>query len=282
VASHPGAKGVWTDARHVEFRLRSGGAFFFGQQMHADLERLIALQRLDSAADAARRKLADEPEHEKALAVRLEATKERLATAKERLAENQNARRAIEKDVAVHQTRLSKFRETAMAVKTNQEFAAVQKEIGFAQGAIKTLEDQVLERMLEADELAAALKKAETDLAGEQKAIDADRRAMTAEHGVLQTSLDRISGERAELVAALDKQVLLTFEQVSRKRNGVAVAEARDGVCTICHVRLRPQVFNTVRRNESIVQCDHCNRILFFVPAPATAATPDGVGQPAS
>jgi predicted nucleic acid-binding Zn-ribbon protein len=250
--------------------------------MHADLERLIALQRLDSAADAARRKLADEPEHEKALAARLEATKARLATAKERLAENQSARRAIEKDVAVHQGRLSKFRETAMAVKTNQEFAAVQKEIGFAQGAIKTLEDQVLERMLEADELAAALKKAETDLAGEQKAIDADRRAMTAEHGVLQTSLDRISGERAELVAALDKQVLLTFEQVSRKRNGVAVAEARDGVCTICHVRLRPQVFNTVRRNESIVQCDHCNRILFFVPAPATAATPDGVGQPAS
>ena len=250
--------------------------------MHADLERLIALQRLDSAADSARRKLADEPEHEKMLATRLETAKERLAAAKERLAGSQNARRAIEKDVAVHQGRLSKFRETAMAVKTNQEYHAVQKEIGFAQDAIKALEDQVLERMLEADELSAALKKAETDLSSEQKAIDADRRAMTAEHGELQSSLERITSERAELVAALDKQVLLTFEQVSRKRNGIAVAEARDGVCTICHVRLRPQVFNTVRRNESIVQCDHCNRILFFAPAPATAATPDGVTQPAS
>ena len=40
--------------------------------MHADLERLIALQRLDTTADAARRKLADEPEHEKLLATRLE------------------------------------------------------------------------------------------------------------------------------------------------------------------------------------------------------------------
>src|SRR2546430_11746738 len=252
--------------------------------MHADLERLIALQRLDSAADSARRKLADEPEHEKMLAARLDTAKERLAAAKERLAGSQNARRAIEKDVAVHQGRLSKFRETAMAVKTNQEYHAVQKEIGFAQDAIKALEDQLLERMLEADELSAALKKAETDLSSEQKAIDADRRAMTAEHGELQSSLERITSERAELVAALDKQVLLTFEQVSRKRNGIAVAEARDGVCTICHVRLRPQVFNTVRRNESIVQCDHCDRILFFAPAPApaTAATPDGVTQPAS
>ena len=60
---------------------------------------------------------------------------------------------------------------------------------------------------------------------------------------------------------------------VSRRRNGVAVAEARDGICTICHVRLRPQVFNTVRRNLEIIQCDSCNRILFFVPVPAPAGT---------
>src|SRR2546423_2671159 len=250
--------------------------------MNADLERLIALQRLDSAAHDAERRLAEEPERQRAFEGRLETARQHVAAAKERLAGSQNARRAIEKDVAVHQGRLSKFRETAMAVKTNQEYHAVQKEIGFAQDAIKALEDQVLERMLEADELSAALKKAETDLSSEQKAIDADRRAMTAEHGELQSSLERITSERAELVAALDKQVLLTFEQVSRKRNGIAVAEARDGVCTICHVRLRPQVFNTVRRNESIVQCDSCNRILFFVPVPATAAAPDDVSQPAS
>ncbi len=52
----------------------------------------------------------------------------------------------------------------------------------------------------------------------------------------------------------------------------MAVAEARDGICTICHVRLRPQVFNPVRRNDEILQCDNCNRILYFVPVPAAAA----------
>ena len=249
--------------------------------MHADLERLIALQRLDTTADAARRKLADEPEHEKTLAMRLEAAQERVATAKERLAENQTARRAVEKDVAMHQGRLSKFRDTAMAVKTNVEFAAVQKEIAYAQGEIKSLEDGVLERMLEADELTAALKKAEADLAAEQKAADSGRRAMTAEHVELQASVDRIAVERAALVGALDKSVLSLFEQIARKRNGIAVAEARQGVCTICHVRLRPQVFNNIRRNDSILQCDHCNRIMFFVNAPA-AATPDASPQSAS
>jgi len=156
----------------------------------------------------------------------------------------------------------------------------VQKEIGYAQGEIKTLEDKVLERMLEADELNAALKKAESDLAAEQKAADADRKAMTAEHGELQASVERIAGERAQLVAALDKSVFAIFEQVAKKRHGVAVAEARDGICTICHVRLRPQVFNTVRRNDAITQCDSCNRVLYFAAAPSSAAASDASPQP--
>jgi predicted nucleic acid-binding Zn-ribbon protein len=242
--------------------------------MNADLERVIALQRLDTAADAARKKLADEPDREKALDARLDAARQHVAAAKDHLVQNQAARREIEKELALHQGRLSKFREQAMAVKTNQEYHAIQHEIAHAQTAIKGHEDKMLERMLEADELTAAVKKAEADLAAEQKAIDADRKSMKAEHGDLQAQLERIASERAAIVAALDKHVLATFELVSRKRNGVAVAEAKDGICTICHVRLRPQVFNTVRRNEQIVQCDSCQRILFFVPAPAvTQAT---------
>jgi len=243
-----------------------------GAPVHADLERLIALQRLDTAAEAARKKLADEPERDKAFDARLDAARQRVATAKDRLTDNQNARRAIEKEVAVHQGRLSKFREQAMAVKTNQEYHAIQHEIAHAQAEIKKHEDAMLERMLEADDLTAAVKKAEAELAAEQKAIDADRKVMNTEHGELQQALETMGRERTAIVGALDKQVLLIFEQVAKKRHGVAVAEAKDGICTICHVRLRPQVFNTVRRNESIIQCDSCNRILYFVPAPAAAA----------
>jgi hypothetical protein len=244
--------------------------------MNADLERLIALQALDSTADAARKKLAAEPEHDKALEALLEAARQRLAAAKEQAATNTAARRAIEKDVAVQQGRLSKYRETAMAVKTNVEYHAVQKEIAFAQTEIKALEDKELELMVAADELTAAVKKAEADLASQQKITEADRKATTAQHGELQTALEKMATERARLVEGIDKAALLIFEQVSRKRNGVAVAEARDGICTICHVRLRPQVFNTVLRNDSIIQCDSCNRILFFTPAPPAAATPGG------
>src|SRR5919201_314904 len=120
--------------------------------MKADLERVIALQQLDTRTDAVRKRLADEPEREKMLDARLDAAKRRVAAAKEQLARNQAARRDIDKELALHQGRLSKFREQAMAVKTNQEYHAIQHEIAFAQNEIKGLEDKILERMLEADD----------------------------------------------------------------------------------------------------------------------------------
>jgi predicted nucleic acid-binding Zn-ribbon protein len=74
--------------------------------------------------------------------------------------------------------------------------------------------------------------------------------------------------------------VLSTFEIVARRRNGIAVTEARDGICTTCHVRLRPQVFNTVRRNEAILQCDSCQRILYFAPKVVADASDSLTQQP--
>jgi predicted nucleic acid-binding Zn-ribbon protein len=103
---------------------------------------------------------------------------------------------------------------------------------------------------------------------------------MLAENRELKAAAERMAAERATLVAAIDKHLLAVYDGVAKKRNGIAVAEARDGVCGICHVRLRPQVFNTVLKNEQILQCDYCNRILYHTPK-AAAAAPDTLPQPA-
>jgi uncharacterized protein len=247
--------------------------------VNKDLEGLIALQRLDTEADDANRKLADEPKRLQAFEARLETARGHVNDAKARLTDSQNARRTIEKEVAVHQGRLSKFRDQLMAVKTNVEYQAMQKEIEFAQKEIKGLEDGILERMLEGDDLTAGLKKAEAELAAEQKAVDGEKRTLTAELDKLRTNLERLTAERKTLVSSLDPKVFAIFESVSRRRNGVAMAQARDGICTICHVRMRPQVFNTVLRNEEILQCDHCNRIFYYVPGPpaSTGASPSAL-----
>jgi predicted nucleic acid-binding Zn-ribbon protein len=244
--------------------------------MHADLERLITLQRIDSSIHGSEHRLADEPARIKALDARLDEARQQVSGARERIAQNTAARRDIEKDVVLHQGRLSKFRDQAMNVKTNQEYHAIQHEIAFAQNEIKTHEDRMLERMVEADELTAALKLAESGLKTAEKEVEAEKRAIAIEHDELRASVDALKRERTGVIGSLAPDALNVFELVSKRRNGVAMAEAKDGICTICHVRLRPQVFNTVLKNEAVIQCDHCQRILYFVPsAPATgAATP--------
>ena len=75
--------------------------------------------------------------------------------------------------------------------------------------------------------------------------------------------------------------MLSQFELISNRRNGIAIAEARDGICVVCHVRLRPQVFNNILKNDQIIQCDSCNRIMYHVPKTVAAAAPDAAAQPA-
>ena len=93
------------------------------------------------------------------------------------------------------------------------------------------------------------------------------------EGGTVADDLKRLSEERAMTAALVSAEALALFERLAHNRRGLAMAEARDGLCTVCHVRLRPQVFNQARRNAGIVQCDSCTRILYFVPV-APAASP--------
>jgi predicted nucleic acid-binding Zn-ribbon protein len=232
--------------------------------MNPDLNRLIRLQHLETAADEARRKIAEHPARIQALDARLQGARDVVAGTKAKLTAAAEKRRAEEKDVAGVQTRLAKYKDQLLEVKTNREYTAMLHEIETAQNDIRTREDRILEVMMETDELNAALKKAETDLKAAEKEIAAERSVLDAEMAALQAEVDRTTAEREKVVAGLDRRVLQIFETTAKGRKGVAVAEAKDGLCTICHVRLRPQVFLEVRKNESIIHCDSCRRILYF------------------
>jgi predicted nucleic acid-binding Zn-ribbon protein len=74
-----------------------------------------------------------------------------------------------------------------------------------------------------------------------------------------------LQAQRQQDETTLAPEILELYERVRKARRGVALAEARDGACTACNVLLRPQVYNEVRTNESIVTCETCSRILYYV-----------------
>ena len=240
--------------------------------MSPDLDRLIKLQQLDSTIEDARRRIAVHPDRLADADARLNDAKQRVDTAKGRLKENQEARRALEKDVALYQGRISKFKDQQAAVKTNKEYQALGHEMETASHDLAAVEEKVLERMMEADEISAAIKQAEAGLATQQKEINAEKAALEKERATVEAALAEASKGREALLADTEPRLIALFAQVAQKRKGVAICSAtRDGLCSVCHVRLRPQVFQQVRANDSIIQCDSCQRILYYVPPPAQA-----------
>jgi uncharacterized protein len=242
--------------------------------LNPDLQHLIHLQELDLAAERSRRRMTDIPALQRSLDARLAERTAAVDSVKARIAACQAARRDVEKDLAAVQTRLSKFKNQLMEVKTNKEYQAMQKEMSVAEQEISDQETRMLERMEEADALAIELKTAETALKTEQAAIARDRQALDAERAQIEQELQRTSDERTSTAALVSKEALAVFERIAQSRKGLAMAEARDGLCTVCHVRLRPQVFNEARRNASLIHCDSCTRLLYFVPAPSPAVQP--------
>lgn len=248
--------------------------------MSPELERLIQLQHLESAIAEARAHIAAHPQRVAEADARLAEADRVVQEATQRLKDAQKARGDSEKDAAVYQARLTKFKDQLSAVKTNREYTAMQHEIETAQKELGGAEEKVLERMMEIDRLTADVKQAETARAAQKKAVDADKAVLATELAADEKRLAEKTAERGALVASLEPRLMSLFEQVAKVRKGVALSMAtRDGLCSICHVRMRPQVFQQVRQNDAVIQCDSCQRILYWVPPPAPTPPPVTIGS---
>jgi len=232
--------------------------------MNPDLERLIRLQAIETQTFHARKRIADAPAEIAALDAKLTAARDAVAKAKQAGTDNQSSRRSIEKDLAAVQQRLSKYKEQLMEVKTNAEYHAMQHQISAANDEVAKYEERILVNMIEADEIGASLKSAEAKLKADEGTVVKERAAIQSDVTASQQVLDESAKARDALVHTISRPHLELFERVFKARQGIAVATAVDGHCSVCHVRLRPQVYNTILRNDEIVQCDHCQRVLYF------------------
>ena len=196
------------------------------------------------------------------------------------VAENQASRRTADRELGVQQSRLTKFKDQLMEVKTNKEYTAMQHEIATAEEGVRTFEDQILTLMMQADELTAGVKAADAALAAEERSGTQVRADADAERARLERELTAIAGVRTEVEGKLPAELLRIFVDTATKRRGIAVSGIKDGHCEACQVRLRPQLMMDIRKGDRLFQCESCSRILFMPPpapaAPVVAAAAEG------
>jgi len=242
--------------------------------MNPDLEGLIRLQRAETELRRVESALADVPTRRAELDAGVASEKGRLDAAREAAAHSLKARRQLESDLQDLETKRSKYKGQLMEVKTNKEYTAMLHEIEAVEREVRSREDQILAEMERAETLAADVKREEAEFKNVEARHRDETRLLDARAEGLGKEAARLTAERDAIAATIGADARELFLRVARLR-GTAVAEARDGMCQLCHVKLRPQMFMDLKRNDEVVQCPSCSRILFFEPpVPVEAPQP--------
>jgi predicted nucleic acid-binding Zn-ribbon protein len=231
--------------------------------MNQDLKQLIRLQSIDLAIQELRTRIDRFPGISKALDEQLRSAQAGLVNAKEKAKNDHAQRKKLESEISTIESKISKYRDQMMAVKTNEEYRALQHEIEHAQTAIRKIEDDILNLMVEAESSQTEIKAAEARLKEDQQKVDHERKRLNEVNQQDLGALESYLKDRKEIESTISADLVPRYERVRKHRGGIAVGPARNEVCEICQVRIRPQVFQDIRRNDQIIACDACQRILY-------------------
>jgi uncharacterized protein len=237
--------------------------------VNPSIRNLIALQDFELKITSLKKQISDNPG--KILAVRNELDR-LLKDHQDRaqlVQELGKTRRAKEGEVDLMRSKLSRLRDQLMAVKTNKEYTAMLHEIQMAEDQIRGGEDKILEIMERVEQEESQLKTAEKDFQAKTVELGSSIRQLESAVPAMEAEVTALSEMKKEAEAAVDPELLGRYRRIAEARKGIGLAEAKGELCSVCHVRIRPQVYADLLQTENMHTCDSCSRILFMREAPA-------------
>jgi len=231
------------------------------QQQLLDLGRL---QEVDLEIDHLVEEEASIPPLIKRTKAKIKAAEEALEDRKARLKDLQSERRQKEREMEMYDERVRVDNGKLMDVKTNQEYHAIQKEIEFNRNESDVRAEDILL-------LFEKIEAAEMEMKKEQAQFEESKMRIEKETVVHRERLGQIPGEIAELTGRkndLEKEIdtvfLRRYEGLRKRKAGIAIVKADGGVCQGCNMSVAPQTVNKLQRNEELIFCSNCQRILYW------------------
>ena len=231
--------------------------------MNPDLRNLIALQDIELKIAGLQKEASDVPNKIQNLNNELQRVKTEHDARVAHMKEMAARRRSLEGEVDVLRSKLSRLKDQLMAVKTNKEYTAMLHEIQLAEAQIRGEEDRILELMEETEGKEKNLKGEEQGMLKKSAELQEAIRQTNQSVPLLEAELARLREQRALMESQIGAELIARYRRIAEARKGVALAEAKDELCTACHVRIRPQMYAELMRTDNIHVCDSCSRILF-------------------
>jgi predicted nucleic acid-binding Zn-ribbon protein len=234
-----------------------------GKQVNPELRNLIALQDLELKIVDFQKQAAEIPNKIQSFDSELRRIESVYKERVNHLQELAKKRRTLESEVDISWDKLSRLKDQLMAVKTNKEYTAMLHEIQMAEDHIRAEEDRILEVMEEMESMEKDLNGAEQEMKERSAELKESIKQTHDSAPQLESALEKLFEEKALMESHIGVELLARYHKIANARKGIALAEAKDELCTACHVRIRPQVYAEVLRTENIHVCDSCSRILF-------------------
>ena len=234
--------------------------------MKAELEKLIALQNLDTSIRKLEKDLEAIPQRRADIEGEFDRRAFEIRALESRRDDAKHARARLENEATEQKGRAERAERNLMSSKKQDEYTAAIREADAARKQISALETQILEQMEVLEQAEAALKERADEIATLNSDREARLKAFDEETRAQSELLAKQRVEREQVFANLPVSMSGMYARIrARIRDGVAVAEARNRSCTACFMSLRPQVMAEIRRGEEVITCDNCGRILYFV-----------------
>jgi predicted nucleic acid-binding Zn-ribbon protein len=234
--------------------------------MLPDLKLAIRLQDIDNRLAELSREIASLPVHIAEIEKKLVSHERKLEADRAALTANQKERKKCEGDIQVQEQKISKLKDQMLQAKTNEQYRAFQNEIEYCQKEIRRSEDRILELMSESEPLDVNVKAAEVALKAEKTQVEAEKATARERTAADKKAAAELGAERAGMVKEMTPAIYQRYETIRKSRRGIGVAEALDGRCSVCHMALRPQFFQDLKKGSQVMSCESCGRMLFYNP----------------
>ena len=155
------------------------------------------------------------------------------------------------------------------------------KELGLAKREVELLKDEIAALETELQQVYEQVEAATSALAGLEGELKALAEAREAEAVALKDTIARLGADierdrmrRQTLTDTVDAELRRRYEMILSRRGGLAVVPVRDGTCQGCRMRVPPQLYNQIQRNDNdqIVLCPSCQRMLHWQPQQSEAS----------
>lgn len=207
----------------------------------------------------------DIPNHIKEIEEERDGKKSIIEDSKKKLEINLKERKKFEGDILQIKEKIIKYKDQMNKSTTNREYQGFISEIKYEEDKINKVEESIIEKMLESDEIMQEIRDSES----EYKNIKVEYEKKISDHrSNLEYQLKKKEDEfvvKNKLRSKIPNNLLKTYDSLFKNKNGKSISSVETEFCGNCNVKLRPQLLNELITTNNLITCENCGRILFKV-----------------